>query len=538
MDLIRFFLANTQIPRAKFAFYSLLAGVANVLILALLNSSAEHASNSAIELILVAIFSINIVIYVLAQKFVWKNSIQKIEDMVHVIRLRIVRKIAGSSLENLERTGKTDLYAAINQHTFAITASAMPIIISLQSVVLVFFTLLYIAYLSLIAFCLTLLFLCIAIFFSIRRSRHSKTFLGKAIVSEKNAYQTISDLLEGIKEVKLHRMREEDLVSSAQSLSFQAKGHRVTANQEMAFNFVKTQTSFYMILGVLVFLIPQLGTETYPDIVVKITTAGLFIIGPINSFISILPTFTNAESSLNFIKRVESLLDKEQESDASICAPLEAPKVLSLQNIGYTFTNETGQPTFSIGPISLDIHANEIVFITGGNGSGKTTLIKVLLGLYPCRMGRIKYNDTDINEHNVFAYRNCFSAILSDYHLFGRFYGLGDVDETRVEELLEKMQLSKKTALVNGEFDTINLSTGQRKRLALIVAILEDRPIIVLDEWAADQDPTFRKVFYEEILPELKAKGKTIIAITHDEKYFSNGDRHLHMDEGLLEVID
>ena len=127
--------------------------------------------------------------------------------------------------------------------------------------------------------------------------------------------------------------------------------------------------------------------------------------------------------------------------------------------------------------------------------------------------------------------------MFSDFRLFDHSYGLSHIDQGRMTELLEKMGLRGKTALVDGRFSTTDLSTGQKKRLALVISILEDRPVMIFDEWAADQDPNFRKVFYHDILPELKALGKTVIAITHDEKYFDCADQHFHMSEGQLEEI-
>ena len=86
-----------------------------------------------------------------------------------------------------------------------------------------------------------------------------------------------------------------------------------------------------------------------------------------------------------------------------------------------------------------------------------------------------------------------------------------------------------------GEFNTVDLSTGQRKRLALIVSLLEKRPILLLDEWAADQDPEFRRKFYFDLLPALHRAGVTVVVVTHDDRYLDEMDlpaRRLRMDEG------
>jgi putative ATP-binding cassette transporter len=178
--------------------------------------------------------------------------------------------------------------------------------------------------------------------------------------------------------------------------------------------------------------------------------------------------------------------------------------------------------------------SGEIVFITGGNGSGKTTLMKLLAALYRPDSGHIVLGDIALSPATEAWIRDQISIIFSDFHLFRRLYGLGTQDPERVAALLREMQIDQKTAIQGDSFTTINLSTGQRKRLALIVTILEDKPVVIFDEWAADQDPSFRRKFYEEILPGLKAKGKIVICVTHDDRYFDVADRRLKMEFGRM----
>jgi putative pyoverdin transport system ATP-binding/permease protein len=92
------------------------------------------------------------------------------------------------------------------------------------------------------------------------------------------------------------------------------------------------------------------------------------------------------------------------------------------------------------------------------------------------------------------------------------------------------MELEQKTGIVGRTFSDVNLSTGQRKRLAMIALVLERRPICIFDEWAADQDVHFRQKFYQVILPWLKSQGKTVIAVTHDERYFDAADQRIHLE--------
>jgi putative ATP-binding cassette transporter len=188
-----------------------------------------------------------------------------------------------------------------------------------------------------------------------------------------------------------------------------------------------------------------------------------------------------------------------------------------------------------VGPADFTLRSGELVFITGGNGSGKSTFLKLLAGLYRPDAGQIRFDGILVTDSTREAYRQLITAIFVDYHLFQRLYGIPDPDPREVDELLAQFRLLDKTGLTNGEFDTVNLSTGQRKRLALIVGLLEKRPILLLDEWAADQDPEFRRKFYFDLLPALHRAGRTVVVISHDDRYLDEMDlpaRRLRMDEG------
>jgi putative ATP-binding cassette transporter len=200
-----------------------------------------------------------------------------------------------------------------------------------------------------------------------------------------------------------------------------------------------------------------------------------------------------------------------------------------------TYQHRTnGISGFVVGPVTLSVQTGEMVFLSGGNGSGKSTLIKVIAGLYRPTTGVLRAGGRPLAPEEYQAYRDRISVLFSDYHLFDRLYGLDPPSPARAQELLQFLGLDGKTRLIGDRFETLNLSIGQRKRLALMVALLEDRPVMIFDEWAAEQDPVFRARFYREILPGLKRAGKTLIVVTHDDRYFDVADRHLRMEDGVL----
>jgi putative ATP-binding cassette transporter len=106
--------------------------------------------------------------------------------------------------------------------------------------------------------------------------------------------------------------------------------------------------------------------------------------------------------------------------------------------------------------------------------------------------------------------------------------------DRRAHEYLERLHLNHKVTIKDGVFSTTQLSQGQRKRLALLCAYIEDRPFYLFDEWASDQDPLFKEVFYTQLLPELRSLGKAVLVITHDDRYFGVADRLIKLDYGRI----
>jgi putative pyoverdin transport system ATP-binding/permease protein len=206
-----------------------------------------------------------------------------------------------------------------------------------------------------------------------------------------------------------------------------------------------------------------------------------------------------------------------------------------LEGVTHRYFREKENEVFTLGPVNLSFTPGELVFLIGGNGSGKTTLAKTIVGLYAPESGRILLDGQAVTDTTRPGYRQLFSAVFSDFYLFDKLLGVtvGDLDDA-ARAVLEDLQLAHKVKIENGVFSTLDLSQGQRKRLALLVSYLEDRPFYLFDEWAADQDPLFKDVFYRRLLPQLKAKGKTVLVITHDDRYFHLADRYIKLDFGQV----
>ncbi len=257
---------------------------------------------------------------------------------------------------------------------------------------------------------------------------------------------------------------------------------------------------------------------------------------PLESIFDILPSISQASVALKKIETLGlSLADKAENLAIMSNYNLAFTHSLELNNITHTYYREQEESNFTLGAINLVFHPQEIVFIIGGNGSGKSTLGKLIAGLYIPEAGEILVNGKLITEANRESYRQLFAAVFADFYLFDNLLGISQDDlKIKTKNYLQKLQLDKKVTIKNNKFSTIELSQGQRKRLGLLTAYLEDRPIYLFDEWAAEQDPYFREIFYQQLLPELKQRGKTVVVITHDDRYFYLADRLIKLDYGQI----
>ncbi len=277
----------------------------------------------------------------------------------------------------------------------------------------------------------------------------------------------------------------------------------------------------------------------------------LYMKGPIQEIVGALPSIGRAQIAFQRIAELSrrfaggelALLDATDDSPQAGAMTVDHFKTITLRNVSYRFpaSNDTSVPAipaltraFELGPLSLTVHRGETIFIVGENGCGKTTLIKLLLGLYAPDAGQLQLDDAQVGDVDMDRYRQLFSVVFSDYHLFDVLIPGENQLDAEAQGYLERLEIAHKVSIRNGAFTTTDLSTGQRKRLALVHAYLEKRPIMVFDEWAADQDPTFRRVFYTEILPDLRRQGKTLIVISHDDRYFSAADRLIRLEGGRI----
>jgi putative ATP-binding cassette transporter len=512
------------------------AGLTNAGVLAIINAAAENARNEAANGQLLLMFGVTIALYVYCQRFIMFASITEVERLLGGIRIQVADRIRKADLAAIEQVGRSDIYGIISRELQSVSQAAGTLIVAAQSIMMVLFTVVYLSVLSRTAFVVTVIVTWIALVMHFRKAGELNTMLHETQRKENEFLGTLSHLLDGFKEMRMSRARSSDIFNHVRMVSKTVEDAKTRSSTNFAAHFIFAQVAFYALLASIVFLLPRMGVVN-GAVVLKLTAAILFIIGPLSGIVNAIPVYSAANVAAANIFALEQRLEESSAPDQNGRPEAALPAAFTefeLKRVTFQYPEHGRGGSFHLGPLDLRVSAGETLFIIGGNGSGKSTMMKTLVGLYHPSSGALVMDGTLITAETAAWYRSHFTVVFSDYHLFDRLYGFEHVSPARVNELLKLMQIEDKTAFEDGRFSTLELSSGQRKRLALVVALLEDRPILVLDEWAADQDPPFRKFFYEHILADLKRQGKTVIAVTHDDRYFSVADRIVKMEYGQL----
>ncbi|TSD83433.1 cyclic peptide export ABC transporter [Mycobacterium sp. KBS0706] len=529
----------------RIALMAVVAGLSNAAVLALINMAADRQSSSTdgggsgSTVVLALMFVGVVLMYTFSQRFLMFEAAREVESLIHRIRTRLIEAVRHSELADIEHIGRTRIYNGLSKEIQTLAQSSATLALIFQMSMLVLFTMAYLAFLSMTAFLLAIGFIGVAIVLYLGRAKHASKAVQEATEAEYGLDVLVTGILEGFKEVKLNARRSGELLEDLVKASRQASDQRIKAHLGFAQNLIFSQNIFFLLLGTMVFVVPALSSATaYSDTLLKTTTVILFVIGPLGGLVGSVPILANANTAAAHLLELERLLEEsagpKEDWDGQAAGPAPSFQRIELRGVTFHFEETPGQYAFQVGPVDLTIQAGETIFISGGNGSGKSTLLRLLTALYLPQLGTISVDGRPVTHANAASYRALFSAVFSDFHLFKRTYGVDPEAVAEVDELLRLFEIDAKTGVAGDAFTTVDLSAGQRKRLALIVAVLERRPICILDEWAADQDPHFRQKFYDELLRMLKDRAITVIAVTHDDRYYDRADRRLHMEEGRI----
>lgn len=451
-----------------------------------------------------------------------------------VFRLRseFIKRILDTQVERVEQLGSASLLAGLTSDVRAITIAFVRLPELVQGIILTFGSATYLAWLSSKMLAVTALWIAITIwggFVLVSRVYKHMAVLRETEDKLYNDYQTV---LEGRKELTLNRERAEYIFNHLYIPDAREYRHHIIRAD--TFHLSAVNWSNIMMLGAIGLVFWMANSLGWADTNVAATYSLtlLFLRTPLLSAVGALPTLLSAQVAFNKLKKFDLAPFKPE-----FPRPQAFPnwQTLELRNVTFRYQDSA----FSVGPLNLTIRRGELLFLIGGNGSGKSTLAMLLTGLYQPQSGEILLDGRALSAEKPEDYRKLFSAVFTDVWLFDRLLGPEgqQANPALVEKWLAHLQMSHKLELQDGKILNLKLSKGQKKRVALLLALAEERDIILLDEWAADQDPHFRREFYQVLLPLMQEMGKTIFAISHDDHYFIHADRLLEMRDGRLSEL-
>ncbi|MGB8191920.1 MAG: cyclic peptide export ABC transporter [Chitinophagaceae bacterium] len=424
--------------------------------------------------------------------------------------------------------------SAIVNDVNTLTGASMGVIDFCISVIIVLSCFIYLATVSFLLFLITLGVAIIgAGIYSINARKNMLSF--EKIRNLENRFQeNFNSILNGYKEIYMEPGKGQHIFSNKiGDIANESYRTNLITMTRILNNSMTGQVLFYLLISS-VLLVFSVVLSVKPVDVVSFVFTLTYLLGSIEAVMLMLPMLMRAGVAAGNLAQLRQELEDNvlPPSAARIVGFRESFETIQACELEFYYGDR--QRSFGIGPINFEVNKGEAIFIYGGNGSGKTTFIYSLLGLYQPTAGMLRLNGMAINEATYAEYRSLFSVVFSDYYLFDEIITPQPVNLKNAAQYLKIFELEDKVTIEGNRFSTIDLSAGQKKRLALIAALLEDKPILVLDEWAADQDPHFRNKFYTEIVPLLKSSGITVVAITHDDKYYYCADKLFKMDEGKL----
>lgn len=534
-ELVRFYRREAPGPQNLLAGSFLASGVSRGMLIAVVNASVEKSVNDEPLLGSILLFIAILALYLGCHYFAKTRTYAMVGMMTQKLRLRLVNKLLFADLGFIETEGDNKIYARLTQEINMLSQAGIILVSTFENAVLLFFTLIYIGWLSPIALFVTFLVVIAGMSVYVRQQKKAKNNVREVRNKEVEFFGAIGDFLNGFKELKLNRKKNNAVNDHVADVSDVYRDLTYKTERMFVVSYLTTETFIFMLMAALVFAVPQFF-DAGSIIIFQFLAALLFLIGPLDAVVSAVPKLIHANVAMENVRELEAKADRATAAEENLkrdVEPLELDKI-ELKDLTFHYHGLQSDDAFGVGPLNFTLSQGEVLFIVGGNGSGKTTLVKLLSGLYIPSGGELNVNGKSLAIHDYQAYREMFSAIFGDFHLFKRLYGIDNINEMVLSDLLEKMHLDSKTHYDGEGFTAVNLSTGQRKRLAYITSYLENKQIFIFDEFAADQDPSFRQLFYRTLLPELKKQGKTVIAISHDDNYFDACDRIVKVDYGRI----
>jgi len=506
-----------------------------VLMYTLISGVEGYAAHGQVPLRSLGLFVASIALFHLLQSKGGDAAVQATVNALNQMEKRVCDKLRRIDYQAFKDFDPGLIYTALGSDKVGMIMAARFLIPTLSGVVVVIFTGFYLAFISVPALCMVAASLAFVIYLrsSIHRRIHSRA--GDDRKANEIFTASLSDIIDGFSELKMHCSRSEHLFCEKVEPGIEHKHKRLLGTEALQMKSLAIeQATLFLPLGLTVFLLPNFFEVTPADLV-RIISVTMVAIWPAFTLVQFGPLAYSAGKAIDGMREIEKKLDGKQLEPELGTRSMPTPpdfKTIGTKSLIYKYPDQSGQSSsFEITIENFYLKKGELTIVSGGNGSGKTTLMRVLAGLTFPTTGSFYVDEKTMSQVGEDEYRALFSVIFPDFHLFDRFYGL-EVDPGQFNEWTHRLQLKDK--IKDGQIMVNDLSSGQRKRMALLTAILENRPVLLLDEVAADFDPMFRELFYREILPALKQEGRTVFAISHDDRYYDVADQLLTMQYGAF----
>ncbi|MGB5735137.1 MAG: cyclic peptide export ABC transporter [Thiohalocapsa sp.] len=523
-------------PHREIVAMTAVSSVATMLLLVLTNLGAEYAADGGgIRIELAVGYLVVFGVLLESRGFALTQSVTAVERGVLRVRLRVIDKVRRADLRFIEQRGGVATYASLTQDVGLISQAVVFLVPVAESVLILLFVGLYLGWLSPPSLLAVLAIYSVTLPVYLLRFARTRDQLRRAATADGSFLEQFVELLHGFKELKLNRRESDAFYTHLVNTGANAVRMKLASSERQTNDVIYAGSILYLALLAVAFAIPALVPEASAT-VYKVAAAVLFMIAPLTHLVNGAPTLAKADAAVSNLYALEERLDEALTVpvDAPPPMPLREFESIQLQGVGFRFVGHDGRHEFLVGPLDFRLNRGERIFVAGANGSGKTTLIKLLTGLYRPESGEVLLDGTPVADADQTRYRSLFASVFDDFQLFERIYGIADLEPELVNEWLADLGLGHKTRYSAAGYSTIELSTGQRKRLAFLESVLKGRPICVFDELAADQDPGFRRRLYEELLPRLSASGRTLVIVSHDDQYFHTADRLVEMRDGQL----
>lgn len=457
------------------------------------------------------------------------------QSMYHFV-LRLTKNILSAPLRTLEEMGPHQLQAILTTDAATLTDSLASFPEIFLNLTMLAGCLVYLGMMSGLVLSLVAISMCVSFVIYIVLNKWVSGLWQRARENVGTLFRHFNDLLYGVKELKMNQARRNSFYArDLETTAATYKKHNLQANAAQSAVWSASELQFMLLVLFVAVVLPAFTGATDHNAASYVIIL-LYMTGPMIQLGSLFPLLTRATVALAKMKLVGFSADASPGQAVSGAQfPMDAWQQLELNGVKHSYHYGDNKDSFTLGPLDLTFHAGDIVFIMGGNGSGKTTLAKLLVGLYLPESGSLAIDGVPVTNDNREQYREFFSVIFSPCFIFDEVMGASGSGERLAHDYLKELKLEQRIRIQNGRLSTRDLSQGQRKRVALLNSFLEDRPIYVFDEWAADQDPEFRENFYLYILRELKARKKTVFVISHDDRYSHVADRIVKLDYGVLE---